>query len=423
MERLNHYAPTLNLFGILVFILGLLVLVPGHEWLSMLFYFPVIFLIARLLYQVGIKPIDPNFTAGFFLLTFVVKLLSSEVRYWMVVSLYEGGDSLDYHIWGQYAAQYLSQFDFSVLGSYQTQGAGTTSLTYITAFLYTVLPPSVPGSFFFFATLAFSGSVFFYRTFQVAFPKTDLSIYRLLIFFTPSIVFWPASLGKDAWLFFTSGMAAYGLVLFIRTARLSSLLLGGVGLFLANLVRPHIAVFMLMSVIVAYILVYRARTFKQFVGGMIIVLAAVFVFQANNENLLTKSLPELELSAEGLASFQEEVQRRTYKGGSSFTPVSPFGPVGFVYGLVTVLFRPFPWETHNPQMLLTSLESMVWLGLVWYRRETLWERLTGMVKDPWLVFVFLYSLVTILAFTSFANFGIIARQRVMVLPFVLMLIA
>ena len=105
-----------------------------------------------------------------------------------------------------------------------------------------------------FSALAFAGSVFFYRAFIIAFPETRPNLYRLLIFFLPSILFWPSSLGKDAWVFFGSGFVAYGLTSTVRSRLFSGLLTATLGLLLISVARPHIALAMVFSAVVAFAL-------------------------------------------------------------------------------------------------------------------------------------------------------------------------
>ena len=56
-----------------------------------------------------------------------------------------------------------------------------------------------------------------------------------------------------------------------------------------------------------------------------------------------------------------------------------------------------------------------------------WPRLkalpTLLRRNPWLVFAVVYMLAFIIAFAGFSNFGILARQRVLMIPFFLVLLA
>ena len=70
---------------------------------------------------------------------------------------------------------------------------------------------------------------------------------------------------------------------------------------------------------------------------------------------------------------------------------------------------------------MISLETVAWLVFCWVQRRVFITKVRSLRSDPFAAFAILYSLVTLLALTSIGNFGIIARQRVMVLPFLWML--
>jgi hypothetical protein len=415
----ERYLPPLIIFSSIALVFGLLTIIPDQDWFSLLVYLLCLSILVVILYQRGLKPVDPTFPASLFLLAFILKLGGSAIRYWTGVDLYGGfADSARYHQDGQYFAGFFRQFDFSV---FDTIPQGTEGMSYLTGLLYTILPPSLPGSYLFFATLAFTGSVFYYRAFLGAYPQLKPNLYRFVIFFLPSVLFWPSSLGKDAWIFFSSGFIAYGLVQYIRQARLSGLLLTGLGLFLIGVIRPPVAAMITLAVVITY-LVQGMRTAKQFVGGVLVVGFGIFIYQFSTEYLLsTKGLPEVSWS--GLQKFYEYQQQQTYSGGSRFAPVVLLTLLGPIYAVVTVLFRPFIWEANNPQILVTALESMLWLGLFWSHRRTFLTRIRLMTKDPWLAFVAVYSIIMIFSLTTIANFGLLARQRLMFLPFLWMLFA
>ncbi|MCC6457171.1 MAG: hypothetical protein IT328_19610 [Caldilineaceae bacterium] len=412
--------PLLVLFAALILLTIFLAIVPPAEWVASVVYLGVSGVGMVLLYRTWLKRIDPTFPAALFVLAYLVKLASSVARYWMAYDLYDGSaDSRIYHEHGQILAQYFKSLDFSIIGSYVVRGEGTTNLAYITGLLYTVMPASLMGAFFFFATLAFTGTVLFYCAARVAWPETNLRLYTLYIFFLPSILFWPASLGKDAWMLFWSGLAAWSWVNFVRRQRLLGLLWIAIALLMLQLVRPHVAAFLALAIGASYLL-YMTRGQRSIltwlVGLIVVVGLGYYTVQGGADYLHLQ-----ELSTESLQAAMVEVQENTSRGGSRYEVVSIFTPTGFVTGLVTAAVRPFPWEANSGQMLLTSLETVGWGWLCWIQRRTFWHRLRSIRKDPVAAFALTYTLLTFLALTSMGNFGIIARQRVMALPFLWML--
>jgi hypothetical protein len=415
----------LVIFSGLGFILLLLIIVPAEDMLAMLANLLLVTFLAGRLYTKGIKSIDSEFPASLFWLAFVLKLISSAVNYWFVAEYYGQGDANRYYIYGLYVAEHFAVFDFSVLETFFYASQGTSNMIFMTGLMLTVLPASLSGTFFLFATLAFTGSVFFYRASRLAFPESNPNWFRFGIFFLPSVLYWPAGPGKDAWIFFLSGLVAYGLAKYFRQGRLSGLLLVALGLFLINLVRPHISLFLGLAIGGAFLVyLFGAKTTLRrpeaiFIGGVLVMGFVYFALQSGFAFIGIEDFAQEEVE-----TFYSTVQGRFSDAkGSNFQPASVFNPVGAVQGIITVLFRPFPWEAHNLPALVTSIETLMLGGILWLRRRTLWARISSFRTDPWLAFLAIYALVMILGLTILSNFGLLARQRVMVLPFLWMLFA
>jgi len=90
---------------------------------------------------------------------------------------------------------------------------------------------------------------------------------------------------------------------------------------------------------------------------------------------------------------------------------------------VTILFRPFPFEVHNAQAAITALESSLLLCLTLARRRAIWHAVRHLRRWPYVAFILVYSGLFVVAFSSIANFGILARERTQLLPFFLVLLA
>lgn len=415
----RNYSP-LVLLALLVLGPLFFAVIPSAEWGAVTIYIVALAPVALLLYQFGIKPVDPSFPGALFLLALLTKLMGSLVRYWTVVDLYGGAaDSPLYHEHGQILAQYFKVFDFSILETYQIRAVETTNLAHITGLLYTVLPASMAGAFFFFAFLAFIASVLFYRSVCVAWPAANSNYYRLCIFFVPSILFWPSSLGKDAWLFFCSSLVFWGWTSFLRKHNWFSLGWILIGLLLINLIRPHFAAFLAMGMGASYLL-YSTRgqssKIQWLIGACAVALLAIYMVQSGAQFLKLD-----EFSLDSVEERMQAVQAQTTQGGSQYSTISIFTPWGFVWGLVTTLARPFPWEARSGQVLVTALETSGWLLLAWLQRKVFLKKLLTLRADPIMGFAFFYCLISLLALTTIGNFGILARQRVLILPFIWML--
>lgn len=410
----RRYMP-LVLPAALFFVLLLTVVVPVVEWPGMFFYLAIVLGIAALLYVKGIKPVDPGFSGSLFALAVVAKLIGSTVRYWMLTDVYNSsGDALTYFSQGQVLADYYRAFDFSVWQWYVHGGEGTTAMIEMVGFLYAVMPANLPGTFFLFACMALAGAVFFYRAVLLSATDDSYKIYRWFIFFLPSILFWPSSLGKDAWIFFCTGLATYGWVLYAGKQHVRGLVWAGLGLVLVNFIRPHTAAFLAIAMGFSFILTVtrHARSLMIWLVGGAVVVALVAVLVSSGVDFLRLE----DLSVAAVEEFYSEQQERTTDGSSSYQTVNVFTPWGLAVGMLSVLMRPFPWEAHNAQALIASLETMVWLAFCWFRRGAFMRNLLAIRTNPAVSYALAYSVIMLLALTSLGNFGLIARQRVVVLP-------
>jgi hypothetical protein len=421
---INRYLPPIALLAGLALLGSLILLTPANEALAVLFCLVLLSILAAVLYRVGIRPIDPGFPGSLFSLAFVVKLLGSVARYWMLAELYDmTGDAVRYQRAGQRMAEAIWRGDFSFLAGSLSQGS--EAMEFLSGLLYTAIPGGLVTGYLVFAFLAFAGCVMMYRAFRVALPEVQPGFYRLVLFFLPSLIFWPSSLGKDAWILFGSGVVAYGTALYASRGSLRGVLVAGVGLLLVLVIRPHFAAFMVLAIGAAYLLFYRVTSMRQMavwsLAAVLIIGLSIVVLQSATEFLNIGSLSEASWEeAEIVYAFR---QRASTVGGSEFASPDVLTLVGILYAPVSVLLRPFVWEAHNVQTMVTALESLLWLCLLWWRRRIFWERVRMLRGQPWVAFCAAYAGIMILAMTTMGNFGILARQRVALLPFLWVLFA
>lgn len=392
-----------------------------NDWLDFSVYLIFVFAVLILLYKPLIKSFDPKFPFSLFFLAFLVKLSASAARYWTLIDIYDNvGDAVSYHEKGMEIASVLSMGNFAPLDSVKS---GTSGLDFMVGILYSIFPQNMEGAFVLFATFAFIGSCFFYRAFVLAFPERPSGLYMVLIFFLPSILFWPSSLGKDAVVFLGLGLIAYGVALLMKKGSVTGTIWLLIGLGALLLVRPYTAGFVIAAAGISSIFVPN-RTSRTSLGlwlasGCILIIIGFFVIQRSAEFLTDSGLREL--SWQGLMDFYKARKESTTTGGSqTLTPVvvTLLGPL---YAFVTILFRPFPWEAHNLQSLATSLESVLWIILIIKKRRFIYSKVGTMFRDPFIAFIIIFSITMILIQTTTGNFAIIARQRVQFLPFFLML--
>jgi hypothetical protein len=117
-----------------------------------------------------------------------------------------------------------------------------------------------------------------------------------------------------------------------------------------------------------------------------------------------------------------ETQFNTGESGSNFTPPNALSPGGLPLAVVTTNFRPFPWESGGLLPKLTSLEGVFLALLILARWRQIWRGIRRWRDNAMVLFAAAAFLAFSVILSSLANFGLLARQRTQVLPFMFMLI-
>ncbi len=349
-----------------------------------------------------------------------LKLCGGIARYFVGFAVYDGvADAAGYSSRGAVLASQFKHLDFSHLPA---NIPGTGFIDVVTGFVYTITGPSVIGGYLVFAWFGFWGSYFFYRGVVAALPSVDSTRFALLIFFLPSMLFWPSSIGKDAWVFLGIGIAVWGIgrvVAGLRKGFLAVLL--GLGITVST--RPNITAILFAAIFAGYLLrpsSKKARTLGpiyKFVGVVALLVAGFVVIQQAKDFFGVDNL-----SVQSVQNVIDSTTHRTSEGGSAFHTSASSSILHIPQAALTVLFRPYPWEAHNAQALIAAAEGFFLLVLTiraWPRLRTIGRRL----RDPLVVMCIVYTLEFVYAFSSFGNFGILSRERVQVFPFFLVLVS
>jgi hypothetical protein len=277
----------------------------------------------------------------------------------------------------------------------------------------------LPTLFITFALTALWGSYFFYRAFTIAFPQGDRWLFGLLVTLLPSILYWSSPLGKDALAQLFIGIAYYGFAKFNRKHNGLSGLICILGILGMLAVRPHIAPMLAMGVVMPY-------AFGKTRGGsmnMAVKILLVPLFIAGTYFLATEAVRFVGLKSDTVAGGMQQADvltKNTQTGGSSFNEGASL-PVRLAESPF-LLFRPFPWEIHSSVAAAASVESTALLLLCWRRRRIVWTILRQW-REPYVGFILIYCLEFSVAYSAATgNFGILVRERIMMLPFALMLL-
>lgn len=352
----------------------------------------------------------------------VLHLLAAAVYTGVITGAYGGSDTVMYDSYGAEYAERFRRLDLSV-----PFDVGTQFVRVLTGVVYTVTGPSLLTGTLVFSWFSFWGLYLFWRAFTIAVPYGNRLRYAVIVLLMPSLVFWPATIGKDAWMVLTLGVAAYGVARFLASEP------GGVPAFVAGvtgatMVRPHVAAIAVVAAGIAVAFVPQARSSEGSGRRGLIARATFAVIVVVATGVVAGQIGEEfgvddPLSAVGVETIMERTERQTQIGGSSFDAGPVTNPVDAPAAVVTVLFRPFPWETDNFQSFVASLEGFLLLGLLWRWRRSFRSLLPQMRRYPYLAFAAAFALAFAAAFGAIGNFGILARQRTQMLPFLFVLMS
>jgi hypothetical protein len=333
----------------------------------------------------------------------------------------EAVDALDYNSSGRDLATSFRGLDFFVDTGREVPGTG--SVRYLTGLIHVVTGSTFFATFLIFTALSFLGVYWFYRAFEIGFPNGDRKRYALLLFFWPTLVYWPSSLGKDACLVAAIGLATFGVARLLQHRR-GGLTITALGTLAAAMIRPHVAMIIVIALMAALLL---RRSRGDGVGRLTAKVFAVGLLLVGGSVLSSATAEFLDLENLGISSVNEALDTtviRTNQGGSAFTPVRATNPIMYPLSFVTVLYRPFPGEAGSDvDGLLASgaAAALLLLTLVSFRRIT--GAIRNLRSEPFVMYAFSYMLVFVYVFSVIGNFGILDRQRTQLLPLLFVMLA
>ena len=175
-------------------------------------------------------------------------MLGSMARYALTYGLYDAGDAEQYHLSGsRLAAAFWDGTYAHVAEAEVWELTGTPFINQVTGILYILTGPDqtrrLPGLRLAELHRPVLSST---RRWWWAFPRPTTAAYAYLVFFLPSMLYWPSSIGKDAWICFGLGVSSYGIALIMRHQALGYPI-AGIGLVATAGARPHVTVLVVVS--------------------------------------------------------------------------------------------------------------------------------------------------------------------------------
>jgi hypothetical protein len=351
-----------------------------------------------------------------------LKLAGAVANYYVAYRIYGGIADADYYHDG--GVQLAPRFEGGNLLRVFEGATGTDFIRALTGFIYSLVGPNSLSGFVVFSWLGFWGMFLFYRAFRLAVPEGNARTYALLLFFLPSMLFWPSAIGKEAWMLFGLGVAGYGAarVMVGRTWR--GLAVTASGLWLAALVRPHVAGLMAIALVAGY-LVRRPRRELGVIGpiakgiALVAIITLAFLLVQRTNRFFEESNFE---TGTGIVSLLQQTTERNAFGGSQYSASILESPGRAPIGVATVLFRPLIFDAHNVQATLAGAEGTFLLLFFFFRFRWVWAAVRSIRRQPYVALAAVYVALFVVAFSAFANFGLLARERVQLMPLFLIFV-
>jgi hypothetical protein len=367
---------------------------------------------------------DPDPRIGnLVVIAFVAKMLGAIARYVLTYGLYERADASEYHESGSRLAAAFWDGTYARVAEVELPDlTGTPFIRLVTGLIYIVTEPTLLGGFVIFAWLSFLGLFFFYKAIVVGFPEANHRRYAYLVFFLPSMLFWPSSIGKEAWISFGLGLASYGIALITRHQPLGYPV-AALGLLATAGPRPHITVLCVVSLMIAYLL--RRRSWSQSTLGPVGKVVGIVVLLGVGLAVVSRAASFFDVenvSGDSVTEVLDYTSEQSGQGGSEFEPVRVKSPAEFPNAVLAVLFRPWPWEATNAQALIAAAEGTLLLVLAALSFRQLLRLPRYLFRAPYVAYAATYTAMFVIAFSSIGNFGILTRQRTQVLPLVIVLL-
>ena len=363
----------------------------------------------------------------------LVKLGGTFARYWVGFEAYGGGiDASRYH---RKATEAVSKV-WSGQESFVTilpRSTGTAFVEHLTSFIYALTGSSQLAGFITFSFLAYLGTLLMIKAAVLAIPDLAASRYAWLCVLSPSIVYWPSSIGKEATIFLGLGVATYGIATMFAYGRwIRPILLIAAGLGFTSLIRPHIAGIWVAAAVPGLVLALVGRSRANPARGQrrlgrlgalpVLLLAVVGVSVLAGTTVRYLAPDSDEVSSTSVTQILEETTRRTSEAGSNFTPPSVQSPTDWPLAVVRTLTRPLPFEARGLAQLVSAAEMMALLSLY----AISWRRLVNLprllVTNPFVTFAVTAIILVGLAYSSFANLGVLTRQKSLIFPLLVLVL-
>jgi len=422
------------------------------DFLLLPFYLFIIFLIANNIKNkhINTNPIYQYYTIGLF-----IKIFGGIVFNLIYIYHYGGGDTTDYYEGGRALVKLLFKhpyqclsillgettlenwhyFDITTgwppLGMYHSKPDSFAVMRFITPFLLISFNKLLVGTAVL-DWLAYAGIWRFYRMACEIYPKM-IKQFAIAVLFIPSVIFWGSGIMKDTFTFTAALWFTYNIyMIFIKKKNVfANVIVIIINVWIIILLKPYIIVALLpaslMWISFNWIKSIRNNILRFLAAPCLIVIGLVvssYSLSKMGDKLGTYSSMESIISKAQVT--QQDLVREEAYGTHSFdigqfdaslSSILKKMPMAIIAGL----FRPFLWEVRNAVMLISGIETFIFL--IWFIyiliRVGIIKTIRFVIQEPLLLFSFVFAIIFAFAVgLTTANFGALVRYRIPAIPFI-----
>jgi hypothetical protein len=282
-----------------------------------------------------------------------------------------------------------------------------------------------------FAFLSYSGIWAMYVTFVKIYP-TLYKHLALAFLFIPSTFIWGSAMFKDTVCMFGLGWMTYTTFrLFVdRDFSFKNIILLSISFYLIAIIKIYILLAFLPAISIWVMLTYSKKipsvALRWLVNlGFILFSVSLFTYfgQRFAKDLDEYSLDNIAKKSQktsGWITYVSNLQEGSAYDIGTYEPSIQGMLSKFPQAVNVTLFRPYIWEAKKPIVLLSSFESLAFLGFVLFifYKNGIGYVFKRIFSDPNLSFFFIFTLIFAFAVgLSTGNFGSLSRYKIPCIPF------
>lgn len=279
-----------------------------------------------------------------------------------------------------------------------------------------------------FSVVGFMGAWCLFLTFYKQYPSAHFGL-ALACLFVPSVFFWGSGVLKDTLVLAALGVATYAIYQLFMEHRNQMTALGlilvcfyvifSIKKFVLQAYLPAVSVWLFFH----WFARVRSSVLRTLLGPFVVAMIAAGGYYSVSKVGEGDQKYSLDKIAQTAAVTAYDIRFWTGReAGSGYTLGELDGTMGSMIRLApaainVTLFRPYLWEVKNPLMLLSALESLVFLGLAMYVLFSS-KQLLKKVADKNVLFALVFTLIFAFAVgVSTFNFGTLSRYKIPLVPF------